>query len=54
MTNIKEKYYLPTNEDYRGSVIALQRLEDVFSLKPFHFSSGNLSTKYPSRSLNGK
>ena len=29
LENIKSKYNLPTEEDYRGSIIALHRLEDT-------------------------
>jgi hypothetical protein len=50
---VKEKFYLPTNADYRGAILALHRLEDVYSLEPSDFRTGNLSKDFPSRNLNG-
>lgn len=52
VNQIKEKFYLPTNADYRGAIMALHRLEDVYSLEPSDFRTGSLSTSFPSRNLN--
>ena len=45
---------MPTNDDYRGAAIAIQRLEDVYALQPADFRKGNLSVSYPSRKLNAQ
>lgn len=53
VAEIKEKFILPTGEDYTGAINALQRLEDTYLLSPAEIRSGNLSKNYPSRPLNG-
>jgi hypothetical protein len=50
---IKEKYLLPTGEDYDGAVIALHRLQDTYQLSAKDIRTGNLSKNYPSRQLSG-
>ena len=50
---IKEKFMLPTNEDYKGAIKAIHRLEDTYLLSPSDIRSGKLSQKHPSRPLTG-
>lgn len=54
LDNIKEKYLLPTEEDYRGAIEGIHRLEAVYQLDTKDIRNGNLSKKYPSRPLSGK
>ena len=51
---IKEKYTLPSNDDYKGSIEAIHRLEDTYLLDPFEIAKGTLSQKHVSRPLNGR
>lgn len=48
---IKEKYSLPTSDDYYGVIKAIHRLEDTYQLDPTDIRTGNLSVKHPSRPL---
>lgn len=50
--DIKEEFFLPTNEDYDGVIKALHRLEDTYLLNPKDLRLGNLNSIYPSRPLN--
>jgi hypothetical protein len=52
--DIKENYLLPDNEDYKGTIAAIHRLEDTYLLDPEKIRTGQLSEKYSSRPLNGK
>ena len=54
LDNLKNKFVLPTNEDYVGSINGLLRLEDTYLLEPDEIRKGKLSDKYPSRPLTGK
>ncbi len=49
---IKENFLLPTNDDYKGSIEAIHRLEDTYLLDPADIASGVLSQKHVSRPLN--
>jgi len=51
--DIKESHLLPDNEDYRGTIAAIHRLEDTYLLEPEKIRSGKLSEKYSSRPLTG-
>lgn len=53
VSEIKEKYVLPSSEDYSGAIQALHRLSDTYLLNPKEIRLGNLSQNYPSRPLNG-
>ena len=53
VNEIKEKYILPTAEDYKGAIAGIQRLEDTYLLEPRDIRNGNLSEKYQSRPLTG-
>ena len=53
VSEIKEKYLLPTSEDYKGAIAGIQRLEDTYLLQPRDIRNGNLSEKYQSRPLTG-
>ena len=46
-------YNMPDDEDYRGAIVALNRLEDAYLLNPSDIRNGKLSTQYPSRKLTG-
>jgi prolyl 4-hydroxylase len=48
---IKEKILLPSNDDYKGSIEAIYRLEDTYLLEPADIARGNLSQKHMSRPL---
>ncbi len=52
--SIKEKFQLPTNDDYKGAIQAINRLEDTYLLTTREIQSGTLSQKYPSRPLDGR
>jgi len=52
VSEIKEKYVLPSSEDYSGAIQALHRLSDTYLLNPKEIRLGNLSKNYPSRPLN--
>jgi prolyl 4-hydroxylase len=54
VNEIEGKYLLPTEEDYRGAIEGIHRLEDVYQLDTRDIRLGNLSKKYPSRPLSGK
>ena len=53
LDNLKNKFVLPTNEDYVGSINGLLRLEDTYLLESDEIRKGKLSDKYPSRPLTG-
>jgi hypothetical protein len=48
---IKDKILLPSNDDYKGSIEAIYRLEDTYLLEPMDIARGNLSQKHISRPL---
>ena len=54
MQDIKNKILLPTNDDYKGSIEAIHRLEDTYLLNPADIARGNLSQKHISRPLTCK
>lgn len=51
--DIKEKSNLPDNDDYIGAIQAIHRLQDTYLLDSSEIRLGNLSSRYPSRPLNG-
>lgn len=53
VSDIKEKYPLPSLEDYNGAAVALHRLEDTYQIEPQNIRLGNLSSQFPSRPLTG-
>jgi hypothetical protein len=55
MTDFLEKsFILPTEIDYKGALNAVNRLVETYILNPRDIRFGNLSQKYPSRSLSRK
>lgn len=54
MANISlNNYRLPSDEDFKGAITALQRLQETYQLPPSALASGKLG-QAPSLSMNGK
>ncbi|CAF0718005.1 unnamed protein product [Brachionus calyciflorus] len=52
VSELKERYNLPGDEDYEGVIKGMHRLEDTYLLNPSDIRTGSLSMRHTSRALN--
>jgi prolyl 4-hydroxylase len=51
--NELNEYFVPTNKDYEGAILAIHRLQDTYLLTPSDLQNNKMSNKFPSiRPLN--
>ena len=53
MDRLRNELWMPDEEDYRGAVTSLIRLEDTYLLSPADIRKGEFGTSKSMRKLNG-